>query len=170
MVSLYGGRIEVKSALNKGSEFYFTIKLKRVAKKEVIEITDFELLKGKKALIAEDTPLNAMLMRKVLTNWGIDTDHAKDGKAALEASKKNAYDFILMDVHMPVMNGFEATRLIKTTANKNQKTPVFAVTADVLTSDNKESTHLFDAILWKPLEIDKLFKALSNCKLQKRAL
>lgn len=164
LVALHGGKITVKSKLNEGSEFYFKIKLKRVAKKAKIEITDFELLKGKNALIAEDTELNATLMKKVLNNWGVSSDHAKDGKAALEAAKNKQYDFILMDVHMPIMNGFEATKLIKTTRNKNKKTPVFAVTADVLTNDDKNNAYLFDAILWKPLEIDKLFNALSVLK------
>ena len=164
LVLLYGGIIQVNSTLNKGSEFYFTIKLKRIEKKEIIEINNFEALKNKKVLIAEDTLLNAVLIQKVLSKWNIKSHHVKDGKEALEAAKKNRFDFILMDVHMPIMNGLEATRLIKTTPNKNKNTPVFAVTADVLTNNDKKNSKLFEAILWKPLEIDKLFLALSGKK------
>ncbi|WP_282044069.1 tetratricopeptide repeat-containing hybrid sensor histidine kinase/response regulator [Winogradskyella flava] len=162
LVSLYKGEISVHSELNKGSEFYFTIKLKKATKAVSKVHLDFSILKGNNALIAEDNMVNALLMKKVLSKWDITSEHVKDGKAAFEASKNKTYDFILMDIHMPNMNGIESTKLIRTKVNKNKNTPVFAVTADVLTKEDKENEALFDAILWKPLEIEKLFLALSK--------
>ena len=119
-------------------------------------------LKDKLVLLAEDTPMNALLMKKLLSNWGVITDHAKNGKEAFELAKQKKYDFILMDIHMPEMNGFEATTLIRTSKNLNNNTPIFAVTADVMTKEDKENAHLFNGILWKPLEIEKLFSALAK--------
>lgn len=160
LVSLHGSEIFVESEPNYGSEFYFTVKFKKSYDKVIKDDIDFNKLKGKRALIVEDTDINAMLMKRVLLKWGIESDHAVNGEKAVEAAKLLKYDFILMDIHMPIMNGYEATKIIKSQNNKNTNTPIFAVTADVLTSKDENSKNLFDAILWKPIEIEKLFLAL----------
>ncbi|WP_179376138.1 tetratricopeptide repeat-containing hybrid sensor histidine kinase/response regulator [Winogradskyella wichelsiae] len=162
LVELHQGEILVNSVLNEGSEFYFTLQLKRVDNVIEAEEIDYSKLKGKLALIADDTLINALLMKKVLKKWDVNSVIVKDGKEALEASTIKKYDFILMDIHMPIMNGVEATKKIKATKNKNSDTPIFAVTADVQTNEHEENRKLFDAILWKPLEIEKLYKALSH--------
>ncbi|WP_179316950.1 tetratricopeptide repeat-containing hybrid sensor histidine kinase/response regulator [Winogradskyella undariae] len=162
LVELHQGQILVKSDLNIGSEFYFTLKLKRVVNIVEEEQIDYSKLKGQKALIADDTLINALLMKKVLKKWDVTSDIVKDGKEAVEASNINKYDFILMDIHMPVMNGVEATKIIKESSIKNSNSPIFAVTADVQTNEHEENKMLFDAILWKPLEIKKLYIALSK--------
>lgn len=164
LVELHKSEIKVKSVLKKGSDFYFTLKLKKVSQEIIQARNDPSQLIGKHALLAEDTPMNALLMKKLLSNWGVITDHVVNGKEAFEAAKLKKYDFILMDIHMPEMNGFEATKLIRTNENPNQSSPIFAVTADVMAKDDKENAHLFNGILWKPLEIEKLFAALAHEK------
>ncbi|RCW92331.1 tetratricopeptide repeat-containing hybrid sensor histidine kinase/response regulator [Winogradskyella arenosi] len=162
LVELHQGEIVVESTLNEGSEFHFTLQLKRVKNVVEEEHIDYSQLEGKTALIADDTLINALLMKKVLKKWKVSSDLVKDGKEAVEAANIKAYDFILMDIHMPNMNGIEATKLIKSHMNKNTNTPIFAVTADVQTNEHEENRALFDAILWKPLEIKKLYVALAK--------
>ncbi len=163
LVKLHGSQIKVKSKEHEGSEFYFSVKLKKAAVSKKININNnYYKLDGKQVLLAEDTPINSMLIKKLLSNWGVITDHVVNGKEAFEYTKKKTYDFILMDIHMPEMNGLDATYLIKTEPNLNKETPVFAVTADVMANEKEEGLNLFDGILWKPIEIEKFYSTLAN--------
>ncbi|WP_299251304.1 ATP-binding protein [uncultured Lacinutrix sp.] len=163
LVKLHNSKIQVRSTLQEGSEFYFNLKLEKVTQLELIKNKPiYPQLKNKNVLLAEDTIMNAVLIKKVLSKWGVTTEHVTNGKLAVEYAQKKEYDFILMDLHMPELNGLDATRLIRSTANKNTHTPIFAITADVMTSKNKETSQLFNKILWKPIEIDKLYAALAQ--------
>ena len=97
--------------------------------------------------------MNAVLIKKILSKWGVTTEHVVNGIMAVEHTKKKKYDYILMDLHMPELNGLDATRMIRKPGNLNANTPVFAITADVMTSKNKETSLLFNKVLWKPLQI-----------------
>jgi signal transduction histidine kinase/CheY-like chemotaxis protein len=162
LVELHKSKIKVKSELGFGSEFYFQLKFEKAPQEIQAVKEDYMGLKGKIALLAEDTPMNALLMKKLLSNWGIITDHVVNGKQALEQVQLKKYDFILMDIHMPEMNGFEATKLIRNNKNLNVFTPIFALTADVTAENDDENATLFNGFLWKPLEIEKLYAALAN--------
>ena len=86
-----------------------------------------------KVLVVEDIALNQLLMKTLLDDFGFERDIADNGKIAIEKLQTNTYDIILMDLQMPVMNGFEATEFIR---NKmNSKVPIIALTADVTTVD-----------------------------------
>jgi CheY-like chemotaxis protein len=106
--------------------------------------------------------MNALLMKKLLSNWGIVTDHVVNGKLAVEQAKKKKYDFILMDIHMPEMNGYEATTCIRNSNSINNNSPIFALTADVTAENGDKNSLLFNDFLWKPIEIQKLYDALVN--------
>ena len=163
LVKLHDSVIKVKSKEQKGSEFYFTIQLERVAPMVAKPKPIFNQLKNKRILLAEDTVMNATLITKVLSKWGIKTEHAVNGKVAVEYAKNKIYDFILMDLHMPEMNGIDATKLIRAESNFNKNTPIFAITADVMTTkNNKAHAKLFNDILWKPIEIEKLYQAIAK--------
>ena len=162
LVELHKSKIKVKSELGVGSDFYFELKLKKAPQQIVVKKEVFNDLQGKTALLAEDTPMNALLMKKLLSNWGIVTDHVVNGKMAIEQAKKKKYDFILMDIHMPEMNGYEATTCIRNSNSINNNSPIFALTADVTAENDDKNSLLFNGFLWKPIEIQKLYDALVN--------
>jgi signal transduction histidine kinase/CheY-like chemotaxis protein/Tfp pilus assembly protein PilF len=168
LLDLFGATINVKSKVNEGTVFYFTLKLQRAAIQPVQAPGNFEQLTGRHALLAEDNQVNAMIMLKLLTRWGITADHVLNGKEAFSRAQQTRYDFILMDIHMPEMNGLEATELIRTKYNLNADVPVFAVTADVMASSDKEFAHYFTGFLSKPLEIEKLYAALAESITEKQ--
>lgn len=117
-------------------------------------------LSGKKVLLAEDNQLNATMIIELLKQWGISTDHVLDGKLAYHQSRLKKYDFILMDIHMPEMNGIEAAKLIRSKYNLNMEIPIFALTADIMINNDSDYLPLFNEFLYKPLEIEKLNAAL----------
>jgi signal transduction histidine kinase len=162
LVELHKSEIKVISKVGAGSEFFFILKLKKA--EGIVEVKEEKIfnLNNKQALIVEDTPINAFLLKKVLSKWGMRTDHVLNGKLALETVQSKKYDLILMDIHMPEMNGFEATKCIRENRNINTNTPIFAVTADVMTKNDKENFHFFNGLILKPLEIEKLYSVLSK--------
>ena len=161
LVELYGSRIEVMSTVGKGSVFYFDLNLKRSSNPKKVPITKSDLLKDKTVLLAEDNMINAMVAMKLLSNWKMKAEHASNGLLALEKSRVKAYDFILMDIHMPEMDGFEATRSIRS-ERFNCNVPIFALTADITAEHQEEYTTYFNGFLRKPIEINKLYEAMVN--------
>lgn len=160
MVALHGSEIKVKSKVGKGSEFSFKLECEVSKVIENKSEVFLEFLIGKTALLAEDNEINAMVMRKLLEKYGIKIYRAKDGEEALKLSHKQKVDFILMDIHMPKMNGFETSKIIKTQDNINNQTPIFALTADITVENNEQYTEFFDGFLRKPMEIDRLLSAI----------
>jgi PAS domain S-box-containing protein len=136
LVETQGGNIQVESIIDQGSTFTFTLpfhKTKAEPKSETVVPQLDEEKKNIKVLVVEDIALNQLLMKTLLDDFGFDRDIADNGKIAIELLQKNAYDIILMDLQMPVMNGFEATEYIRNTMNS--KIPIIALTADVTTID-----------------------------------
>jgi signal transduction histidine kinase len=156
LVGLHGSTIHVNSEVGKGSVFYFSLQLRIAGAPEKIVAKNLDFLNGKTVLLAEDNLVNAMLIRKLLSNWKMTSEHAGNGIEAIEKSKLKVYDFILMDIHMPEMDGYEATWNIRQAGNPNSKTPVFALTADVTAESHDECLSRFDGFLRKPIEIDKM--------------
>jgi PAS domain S-box-containing protein len=136
LVEPQGGSISVKSKVGEGSTFSFILSfLKTDAEAEIeteIEKLDTEI-KNIRVLVAEDIPLNQLLMKTLLDDFGFERDIAGNGKIAIEKLKEKTYDIVLMDLQMPEMNGFEATEYIRNTMNS--KIPIIALTADVTTVD-----------------------------------
>lgn len=162
LVELHNSKIHVNSVVGKGSDFYFDILLKRVGTTVAKTIAQPDKLINKTVLLAEDNLINAMVARKLLSNWGIQTEHAKNGLEAIAKSQVSRFDFILMDIHMPEVNGFDAAKEIKTSLNLNSSTPIFALTADITAEHQDEYTGFFASFLRKPIEIDKLYNTLAN--------
>lgn len=160
LLDLKGSKIKVRSDLGKGTSFEFKLGLKKSKPPVSVNQDTFYDMSGKEILVAEDNDINALLVRKLLSRWNIETDIARNGIEAVEKADQKVYDYILMDIHMPEMDGYEATRIIQNEGKLNSKTPVFALTADVLAETNEEYKMVFDGFLRKPIEVDKLYEAL----------
>lgn len=159
LIELHNSQIFVESKLGVGSKFYFELELEKT-QKSIFKVIKHNELKGKKALIVDDTKMNAILLKKLLSKWEIETEYAESGKAALKYAECQVFDFILMDIHMPEMNGFEASREIRTTQNYNSSTPIFAITADILADAQEDFHKYFSGIIFKPFETEKLYDLL----------
>jgi PAS domain S-box-containing protein len=136
LVEPQGGYTEVVSVLDEGSTFSFTLPFKKTNAKAELDLVLAELdteIKNIKVLVVEDIALNQLLMKTLLDDFGFEREIAENGKIAIEMLESKTYDIILMDLQMPEMNGFEATKYIR---NKmNSKIPIIALTADVTTVD-----------------------------------
>ncbi len=164
IVELFDSNIMLTSEKGKGSTFQFELILQRAKKIVQIDRKQTNQLKNKIGILAEDNEVNALVMGQLLKQWGVKIERVKNGHDAVKVAKKAKVDFILMDIHMPEMNGFDAAKLIKDSVNENQHTPIYALTADVTAVNNKDYLAYFDGFLWKPLQIDRLFDTLVNQK------
>ena len=136
LVEPQGGTVSVKSKIEEGSTFSFTLRFQKTTANAQLETEIVELeteINNIKILVVEDMPLNQLLMKTLLDDFGFERDIADNGKIAIEKLQNEPYDIILMDLQMPIMNGFEATEYIRNTLNL--KTPIIALTADVTTVD-----------------------------------
>lgn len=167
LIELHGSTISIESEEGKGSVFNFELKFEKTEAPEKSNTNMFKVLQNKTAILAEDNEINALVMRQLLNKWGISIKRVKNGKQAIVQAQEIKVDFILMDIHMPEMNGYDATRIIRTTKNKNQHTPIFALTADITSANKEEYIALFNGFLWKPIEITRLFSALAEIYTEK---
>lgn len=136
LVEKQGGTISVKSKINEGATFSFTLSFKKTnaeIKSEIIELKLDDEIKIIKVLLAEDIKLNQLLMKIILDDFNFKYDIADNGKIAIEKLQTESYDIILMDLQMPEMDGYEATAYIRDIMNL--KIPIIALTADVTTAD-----------------------------------
>ncbi len=122
---------------------------------------------GKKALLVEDNELNAEIAGEILSMAGLEITYAKDGKEALDkiaAAKAEDYDIVFMDIQMPIMDGYEATRAIRSLPGEYpKKVPIIAMTANAFMGDVQACKEAgMDEHIAKPLEIDRLFKVLNQ--------
>jgi PAS domain S-box-containing protein len=136
LVEPQGGSIWVESELNEGSRFSFILSFQKTTNQaetlnDIIEL-DTEI-KDIKVLVVEDMALNQLLMRTLLDDFGFGCDITANGKLAIEKLAIKEYDIILMDLQMPEMNGFEATKYIRNVLKSD--IPIIALTADVTTVD-----------------------------------
>jgi PAS domain S-box-containing protein len=136
LVEPQGGSVSVKSKVDEGSTFSFILNFRKTTAEveSEDELDNLEsAIKNIKVLVVEDIPLNQLLMRTLLDEFGFECDIAGNGKIAVEKLQTSAFDIILMDLQMPEMNGFEATDYIRNIMNSN--IPIIALTADVTTVD-----------------------------------
>ncbi|HUX95800.1 MAG TPA: ATP-binding protein [Bacteroidales bacterium] len=136
LVESQGGSITVKSIPKTGSTFSFKLPFKKTKDDAALEAEIVELdqdIKNLKVLVVEDMVINQLLMKTLLDDFGFEHDIVDNGKKAIEKMQNKSYDIILMDLQMPEMNGFEATRYLR--KQMNSQVPIIALTADVTTVD-----------------------------------
>ena len=167
LVKLMGGEIIVDSLVDKGSDFTvflnLPIALEHENVKEVEEIQDVQYsFAGKHILLAEDNEINAEICVSVLESKGASIERVENGKEAVEAMNKNEsnYDFILMDIQMPEMDGYEATKVIRQT---NKEIPIFALSADAYLENKRYSKEIgMDGHFSKPIDFEKMEEDLGK--------
>ncbi|MBS1515641.1 MAG: response regulator [Bacteroidetes bacterium] len=164
LLELMNGKIYVESKVGEGSKFYFELELKNSDKKfeppPAVSPSLKSVINIKKILIVEDNNVNQLVMKKMLHNTGLDIDIADNGKIGYEKVLKNKYDLIFMDLLMPEMDGYEATREIR---NFDKEIPIIALTADVMKGvESKTKEAGMNGYLTKPVKKDELLKALSQ--------
>jgi PAS domain S-box-containing protein len=136
LVEGQNGKIKVQSVFNEGSVFSFQLSFQKTNMDPdlIAEIEEATIeIQNVNVLVVEDIALNQLLMRTLLDDFGFGCDIASNGQIAIDKMSKFNYDIILMDLQMPIMNGFEATKYIRKTLNSN--IPIIALTADVTTAD-----------------------------------
>lgn len=167
LVELQGGSISVKSKQNKGSQFLFTLPLKKGEEDQVASSENEKTfvctgLEGIKILAAEDNPMNQILIKKILNKWNLEYDIASNGKIAIEKLSQTDYDIILMDMHMPEMDGYEATEFIRKKMNTPKSLiPIIAVTANALVGEEEKCLAAgMNDYISKPLNKKKLYQKM----------
>ena len=176
LVEAMGGTIDVESELGQGSCFEVLIDL-RIAEDRFVSSTEQaekdepagNVLKGMRFLCAEDNELNAEILMELLKIEGAECTICENGKRVLEAFEQSApgdYDMILMDVQMPVMNGYEATKAIRRSSHELAKTiPIIAMTANAFSEDIQHSLAAgMNAHVSKPVEMKVLEKTIRSIK------
>lgn len=166
LIKMLEGDLWVESEVGTGTCFRFTLpfgKTCEISDIQKLPQTDASGLKGKKVLVVEDNKINILVVSKLLDLWEIDWDIAENGIEALEMIIGSEYDLVLMDIHMPKMDGMEAIESIRNLpGEKYQRLPVIALTADAEISDIGElSKSKFNNFLIKPFKSEKLKELLS---------
>ena len=176
LVEAMGGTIDVESELGQGSCFEVLMDLKiaedrtvALAVQEEIDEQDGNILQGMRFLCAEDNELNAEILTELLKIEGAECTICENGEEILKAFEQSApgdYDMILMDVQMPVMNGYEATKAIRRSSHELAKTiPIIAMTANAFSEDIQHSFAAgMNAHVSKPVEMKVLEKTIRSIK------
>lgn len=167
LVELMGGRLWVESSVGIGSIFLFTAYFGRCEAQQPIQLTTDEespiggdRLRGKRILVAEDNEFNQDLIREILEQWGVEVSISGNGLEALQKLAEESFDIVLMDVQMPIMDGYEATRKIRSTPSLAGQC-VIAITANILSEDRQRCKEAgVNDFEPKPIDQSHLYKTL----------
>ncbi|WP_262693908.1 ATP-binding protein [Kordiimonas aquimaris] len=172
LAQLMGGRVQAESTLGKGSVFWVDLVLKRapadaVAMMSVRHVSEEapsqKSTKPMHVLIAEDNPVNQMLIGKLVEKASWKTTFVNDGEAALDAALKTPFDLILMDIQMPKMSGDVAAEEIRKRSGCNQKTPILALTANCLSEDvERYMDSGMNDVIAKPIKLELFYQTISQ--------
>lgn len=162
IVDMMGGSISVESKQGEGSKFTISLCFKVTD-----ETTDNKTISSnsiidtnKKILLVEDNELNYEIAKTVLEEAGFIIDGASNGKMAIDKASNNTYDVILMDIQMPIMDGYEATKELRKLGNR---TPIIAMTANAFSEDKKKAKEVgMDGYIPKPIDVNKLVSKIMN--------
>lgn len=162
LVEAQKGNIEVKSEIGKGSTFSFSLDFNKTSADTVLEPEIIELntdIKDIKILVVEDMELNQLLMKTILDDFGFKCEIAANGKIAIQKLQSRTFDIILMDLQMPELNGFEATKHIRNIMHLD--IPIIALTADVTTVDVEKCKEVgMNDYISKPVDERLLYSKL----------
>lgn len=173
LIELHKGKIWVESEKGKGSQFHFMIPYE-IAEDQIEQVQEqtsssdtTAQLKDIRVLLVEDNQFNAVVAKEELEDAieNVRVDLAENGAIAVEKVKSNEYDIILMDVQMPKMNGYEATKTIRSFDNDKSKTPIIAMTANVLKEEVDKCYNVgMNDFIGKPFDTAELLQKIHNLK------
>lgn len=170
LVELQNGKIWFENIENKGTTFYFTLPFEiGVEDKKAVITADNSELNGKKILLVEDNKINQFVAKKILQTFNLIVEIANNGKEALFLTSEIEYDLILMDIHMPGMDGIETVSAIKQMGRKNinWQTPIVAFSTDAFFETKEMVLNTgFDDFVSKPIIVEDLIKKIKQliCK------
>jgi PAS domain S-box-containing protein len=179
LARMMGGDANVDSTPGEGSTFWFTVRLEKAtetiapvrasaAPQETAEARLRREHAGARILVAEDEPMNQEVSRELLAMAGLEVDVAEDGSQAVALASSKRYDLILMDMQMPVMNGLEATRVLRA-ASPNTDTTILAMTANAFEDDRRRCLEAgMDGHIPKPVDPKVLYETLLDWLNSKR--
>ena len=169
LVEMLGGELKVESIEGAGTEFSFTLLMETLDddKKQDIPPMSDTRYKGLRVMVAEDNPINGEIAETFLRAFGFEVDLVLNGKDAVDkftGSPEGTYSLILMDIQMPVMNGYDAVRQIRACEQTDAKTiPILAMSANAFQEDVARSLDSgMNEHLSKPIDIEKLFHSISK--------
>ena len=172
LIDMMGGTIEVESQLGCGTKMTVVLPFEIASEKQILEEKQKEKEKisdsilGKRVLLAEDNELNAEVAMTVLKENGLKAERAANGKQCMEMLKKmpeDYYDMILMDIQMPEMDGYEATKLIRNLDDARADIPIVAMTANAFEEDRQKALESgMNAHVSKPVDRNMLFKVMTQ--------
>lgn len=177
LAQLMNGDLSMQSTLGEGSTFKVTVRVPLVGEQDRrcdgvgdYRANEVELM-GMRVLVVEDNPVNLMVVKGHLKKLELDFDHAGNGIECMTKLATNTYDFVLLDVHMPVMDGIEAIRRIRASGETWHDVPVIALTADAMSSDRARLLGLgMDGYASKPINRTDLVREIQSVLREKRVL
>jgi PAS domain S-box-containing protein len=176
LIELQKGSISVESKEGEGSTFSFVLKYKKdlhpESKKNIVEEEEPELIPDLNILLVEDNLLNQILAKKVLTDWKWKVEVAENGAVAVEKLGKNEYDLILMDIQMPEMDGYEATKLIRRSFDPPKRDiPIIAMTAHALAGEAEKCLNIgMNEYISKPFDKKVLYSKIVSVVKKKKTV
>ncbi|WP_052518135.1 PAS domain-containing hybrid sensor histidine kinase/response regulator [Archangium violaceum] len=166
LLELHGSKMSVESVVGQGSSFSFELRLK-TGENLPIEAprsaAPEQALRGLRVLLAEDSEVNTYVLTRWLERWGIAFDTVQNGRMAVEQVRKGGYDLVLMDLHMPELNGYEATRTIRQLPDERlRQLPIIAISASArIWQQGSVRASGFTDFIGKPFDTDVLYRMMA---------
>jgi len=164
LLHLYNSSITVESEVGKGSKFSFVIDFDR-SQESTTPVENKTPVKQLTAtiLVVDDNEINRILASKVLSKWGVKVDFAENGKIAFQKVRESKYDLVLMDLHMPVMDGMESAKAIRKLGGRFKKLPIVALTASLFAHELETIAECgMDGYVMKPFVPSELYAKISS--------